>query len=96
MRKASEHNIWIIIVIVICLIVALILVVMVNNTVNKTKESTDGPIKEGGNTLKIEMCKRACDSCQRAHGEGNCKGWNDEIGKGCEDEVDISCPYDDE
>ncbi|MEA3343395.1 MAG: hypothetical protein U9Q92_04465 [archaeon] len=92
MRKASEHSIWIIVVIVISLIVALIVVVMVSRTASNTVENTEGPMNEGGNTLKIEMCKRACDSCLRAHGE-SCDNWGEEVGKGCEDEVGIPCPY---
>lgn len=91
MKKAMEQSVWIVVTIIVCLIAALILAIMVNSTANKTKDSTEGPITEGGNALKIEMCKRACDSCGRVQG-GVCDGWNEDVGKGCQD-IGVDCPY---
>ncbi len=90
MRKATSQTIWIIVAIVVALIVALILATLMNTTVGKTRDSTEKPIDNAGNALKIEMCKRACDSCLRARGDP-CENWAD-IGEGCDD-LGIACPY---
>ncbi len=91
MRKATSQTIWIIVAIMVALIVALILATLMNTTAGKTRDSTEKPIEDAGNALKIEMCKRACDSCLRVHGY-ECNSWPD-IGEGCED-LGVPCPYD--
>jgi len=94
MRKATEHSIWIVVAIVICLITALIITVMMNKTARQATDSTEDPIIKGGETLKTEMCKRACDSCLRVH--DGCPDWDTgegTAGEGCREELGIDCPY---
>ncbi|RLG15321.1 MAG: hypothetical protein DRN71_01645 [Candidatus Nanohalarchaeota archaeon] len=92
MRKATGQTIWIIVTIVVVLIVALILATLMNTTTGKTRDSTEKPMEDAGNALKIDMCKRACDACMRV--DPSCPDWDGvgKIGEGC-DELGVSCPY---
>lgn len=91
MKKAMSQTIWIIMVIVIGLVSVLIVITMLNSTASKAKEGTEQPMVHGGNTIKIEMCKRICESCYKIDA---CVYWGEETGKGCMDEgVNVDCPY---
>ena len=88
-----SQTIWIVMVIVVSLVVALILITMLYSTTKRAEAGTIEPIEQGGNTIKIEMCKRLCDSCRSLHG-GDCPDWATEGGTGenCMDEgVGVEC-----
>lgn len=88
------QTVWIVMVIVVSLVVALILISMMYSTTKKAEGSTIEPIEQGGNTIKIEMCKRLCVSCRNLHG-GDCPDWATSGGTGenCMAEgVGVECP----